>query len=107
MQAGLRVGMLVAAVALFVMAQPATAGEIQRRKNRQQHRIAAGVEKGKLSPAEASRLEHQEDAINKEEQAMKDANGGKLSRAERREINHQQNKASRHIYRQKHDANDK
>jgi len=107
MQAGLRVGMLVAAVALFVVAQPARAGEIERRKKRQQNRIAKGVENGKLSPAEASRLEHQEDSINKEEQAMKQANGGHLSRAERREINHQQNKASRHIYKQKHDANDK
>jgi hypothetical protein len=106
MTKGFLTGMLVAA-AIWTVAQPATAGKIERRKHRQQKRIEQGEKSGRLSPAEAERLEKQEGAINREEQAMKDANGGHLTAAERRDINRQQNRTSRRIYKQKHDANNK
>src|SRR5690349_6950462 len=103
MTKGWMTGILVAAT-IWMVAQPARAGEIERRKKRQQHRIEQGQKSGRLSPAEAERLEKQEGAINREEQAMKDANGGHLTRAERRDINRQQNRTSRRIYKQKPDA---
>jgi len=99
--------MVAAVVALATSVGAADAGRIERRKNRQQRRIAHGEATGKLSPQEAERLERQEGAIDKEEQAMREANGGKLSPAERRVINRQQNRESRRIFRQKHDANDR
>jgi len=98
---------VVAAVALLGVSRDAGAGRIQRRKQRQQNRIEAGVKGGKLSPEEASRIEGQEGAINREEQAMRDANGGHLSAAQRRVINRQQNRESHRIFRQKHDGNDR
>jgi hypothetical protein len=98
---------VVAATALLAASHAARAGEIQRRKQRQQNRIAAGIESGKLSPKEASRLETQEGALNREEQAMRDANGGHLGPGQRRVINRQQNRLSRRIFRQKHDGNDR
>ena len=101
------VAALVAAIAIGLMTQAARAGEIERRKERQQHRIARGVENGKLSPGEAGRLERQEGALDHEENAMREANGGKLSPGERRVLNRQQNRLSRRIFRQKHDGNDR
>jgi len=100
------VAALVAAMAIGLVT-PARAGEIERRKERQQHRIARGVDNGKLSPAEAGRLERQEGALDHEENAMREANGGKLSPGERRLLNRQQNRLSRRIFRQKHDGNDR
>jgi hypothetical protein len=98
------------AVALALVAFAATPGharDIARRKERQQQRIAAGVESGRLSPTEAGRLERQETALNHEEQAMRAANGGTLSAGERRVIIHQQNRLSHRVWRQKHDGNDR
>ncbi len=96
---------LVLGIAASVV--PAHARDIARRKERQQHRIAAGVESGRLSPAETGRLERQETALNDEEQAMRAANGGSLSAGERRVLTHQQNRLSRRVWRQKHDGNDR
>ncbi len=101
------ISVAIAAVALSVAASDVHAGRIHRRQDRQQGRIAGGAATGKLSPQEASRLEAQEGAIKREEQAMRDANGGHLTAGERRVINHQQNRVSRRIYRQKHDGNDR
>jgi hypothetical protein len=95
------------AVACVLGARAAGAGEVDRRKQRQQNRIAAGVESGRLSPAEAGRLERQEAAVDREEHAMRDANGGRLMPGERRVVNRQQNRLSRRIFRQKHDGNDR
>ena len=102
----LTAGALVLATCLGA-AQQAPAGEIQRRKARQQRRIGDGVASGRLSPQEGARLEHQEATLNKEENAMREASGGHLTPGERRVINRQQNQLSRRIYRQKHDGNDR
>ena len=99
--------MVAVVVALATCVGAAEPGRVERRKARQQRRIAGGEASGQLSPQEAERLEKQEGAINREEQAMREANGGKLSAGERRVINKQQNRLSRRIHRQKHDANDR
>jgi len=101
----LRVGPLMVAVAILVTVSPVGARLIHRREARQKARIAAGVTTGKLSPAEAGRLEQQEAAVEHEEKAMRAANGGRLSLPERRVLTRQQNRLSRRIYRQKHDGN--
>jgi hypothetical protein len=93
----------LAAVALS-LAVPTLAGEVDRRADRQQARIADGVASGELTPRETARMERKEARIDREVEAMRAANGGTLTPAERRSINRQQNRVSRQIYRNKHDA---
>jgi len=75
---------------------------IDQRKDNQQQRIGEGVENGSLTAGEASKLEHKEAALNREEKKMK--SDGSLSPAERAKLQRQQNHLSQGIYRQKHDA---
>ena len=82
----------------------ASAAEVDRREQRQQERIAQGVQSGQLTPAETARLERKEARIQREIQRDRAANGGTLTPAERRRINRQQNRVSRQIYREKHDG---
>lgn len=79
-------------------------GRIGQRDENQQDRIAQGIKNGKLSPAEASRLEKQQQGTNREVAGMREANGGKLTAQDKKTINQQQNKNSRKIYRAKHDG---
>lgn len=82
---------------------PAKKPTIRQRQKNQQKRIADGVEKGELSPAETAKIEKQESKLNREiRQDRKDGPG--LTPKERRKINRQQNKVSREIYREKHDG---
>ena len=82
----------------------AGAAEVDRREQRQQERIADGVQSGQLTPRETARLERKEARIDREIKRDRAANGGTLTPAERRRINRQQNRVSRQIYREKHDA---
>ena len=79
-------------------------GEIGQRRENQQDRIAQGVKSGQLTAGETSRLENREQGINREVSADKQANGGKLTGADRKTINQSQNRASRSIYRDKHNG---
>jgi hypothetical protein len=79
-------------------------GEIGQRSENQQDRIAQGVKSGQLTAGETARLENREQGINREVSADKQANGGKLTGADRKAINQSQNKASRSIYRDKHNG---
>ncbi len=79
-------------------------GEIGRREQNQQDRIAQGVRSGQLTAGETSRLENREQGINREARADRQANGGRLTRADRRAINQSQNRTSRAIYRDKHNG---
>lgn len=90
--------------AMLGLSVAANAGEVDRRAARQQERIAEGVESGKLSAGEAARLEKRESKIEGEIAKDRAENGGKLTPAERRKINREQNRASRAIYREKHDG---
>jgi hypothetical protein len=77
---------------------------ISQTKENQQDRIAQGVANGQLTSAEASKLENQQTHINNETSKLRAEQGGKLTDAQKQKIEHQQKAVSRHITRQKHDA---
>src|ERR1700704_2826570 len=54
----------------------ASAAEVDRRQERQQKRIAEGIERGQLTPGEAARLEKKEGALRQEIKTERAANGG-------------------------------
>ena len=91
-----------AACAAFLVASAAFAGEIAKRKENQQDRIAQGVKSGQLTAKETANLERKEANLNKEIRDMRADNGGKLTPQERAKVNRQQNRLSRQIYRKKH-----
>jgi len=74
---------------------------IDQRQHQQAHRIVAGVNNGSLTVRETHRLARQQIHIRKLERNFK--SDGHLSRAERLTLQRKQNRASSHIYRQKHD----
>jgi hypothetical protein len=73
---------------------------IQKRMENQESRIDQGVKSGALTPREAGRLETEQARIQQKEERMKA--DGKLTAGEREKLTRQQNKASRDIYRLKH-----
>jgi hypothetical protein len=80
-------------------------GTYAERKNRQQNRIAQGVDSGQLTAGETQHLEKWEAAESKEAQAMRAQDNGKLTATDRAKLNQQQNKTSQQIYADKHNAN--
>ena len=78
------------------------AQEIRNRQERQQDRIAQGVQSGALTPRETARLEGREANLNRTIRRDRRIGGG-LSLQERQKINRRQDRLSRDIYRQKHD----
>ncbi|HWZ84136.1 MAG TPA: hypothetical protein VNW47_16020 [Terriglobales bacterium] len=75
--------------------------EVNRREERQQQRIAKGVQNGTLNPNETAHLEKREAALQKTEQKDMAKNGGHLTKAEQKNLNHRENKISRSIHRDK------
>jgi hypothetical protein len=98
----------IAALGLSLSGATAFAGQhnINKREQRQQHRIAQGIQSGSLTPKEASILERQEARIN-ELEAKDRTSGGGLSPQERAELNRLLNTESHRIYAQKHDKQGK
>jgi hypothetical protein len=97
-------GAVLAASSVAVLAQaaaPATP-RVDKREARQEQRIQNGVASGQLTPRETQRLEREQAHINKAEQNAKA--DGVVTPQERKRLNHMQNRASKDIYRQKHDA---
>lgn len=84
----------------IVYAGPTDDPRIQQREQNQEQRIQQGVQNGQLTPREAGRLEAQQARIAQNEGRMKA--DGKLTRAERRKLTREQNRASKNIYRKKH-----
>lgn len=78
--------------------------EVQKRQENQQDRIANGVKSGALTPGEAARVERQQTRIDNRKTADMAAHGGHLTKPEQRRLNRQENRASKHIYRAKHNA---
>jgi hypothetical protein len=78
--------------------------EVGQRRENQQDRIAQGVKSGQLTAGETAHLENQQQGINREVSADRQANGGKLTGLDKKSINQSQNRASRNIYRDKHNA---
>jgi hypothetical protein len=79
-------------------------GEIGDRRENQQDRIAQGVKSGQLTAGETAKLENQQQGINREVRADRQANGGKLTGLDKKSINQSENRASKNIYRDKHNA---
>ena len=75
---------------------------IRERQENQQQRIKEGVKSGELNKREAARLQAEQAKIQAEKKAAK--SDGNVTPAERAKIKHDQNKASRHIYKEKHDV---
>jgi hypothetical protein len=83
---------------------PDPKGEVGKREENQQDRIAQGVKSGQLTAGEAAHLENNEQKINNEVRQDRTANGGKLTPQERKQVNQQLNRESRQIYRAKHNG---
>lgn len=81
----------------------ASAGEVGASQVRQRARIHHGVENGTLLPREARRLAIEQNRIKRTKQKLVE-NDGKLGPAERAHLARKQNRASRHIFRAKHNA---
>jgi hypothetical protein len=78
----------------------ATPGIDQRQAN-QEKRIDQGIASGTLTSKETARLDKRETKIEADKLAAKA--DGKVTAAERRKLKREENRASRAIYRQKHD----
>lgn len=87
---------------LPALAQSTNDPGIQAREQKQQQRIQQGVQSGQLTSKEANKLEAQQNRIKATEDRMKA--DGNLTRAERAKLTRMQNRASRNIYRKKHNA---
>ena len=100
--------LIIVALGVSLSGASAFAGprSINKRQERQQHRIAEGIESGSLTPKEAARLEKQEARINALE-AKDRKTGGGLSRKERSQRDRLLNSESHRIYKQKHDGQGK
>lgn len=81
-----------------------TGKTIQQRKNHQQQRIAQGVRSGQLTARETANLERREAGVNREEHAMRRADGGHLTKQDKAALTRRQNRISRSIYRDKHNS---
>ena len=79
---------------------------INRREHQQQQRIRDGVRDGELTRCEAARLEVEQAQIRLQE-ARARRSGGEFTTRERLRIQRELNQSSRHIYRQKHDQQDR
>ncbi len=75
---------------------------IDQREINQQNRIEQGIQSGQLTPREAGKLETQQARIKQREDRMAARNGGNLTPADKAKLTKQQNRASKNIYRKKH-----
>jgi hypothetical protein len=78
---------------------------VNARQHNQRERIQQGVASGELTRRETGRLAGEQRDIRQLERAYK--SDGALTGAERRDLQHEQNQASRDIYQQKHDGQDR
>jgi hypothetical protein len=85
------------------VASGASAGQPDERRLRQRTRIQAGVGSGSLLRPEARRLRLEQSHIRRAERRMV-ANDGRLGSAERARLHRMQSRASRHIFRARHNA---
>jgi Skp family chaperone for outer membrane proteins len=78
---------------------------VNARQHNQRERIQQGVRSGELTRRETRKLVEEQRDVRQLERAYK--SDGTLTGAERRDLHHEQNQASRDIYRQKHDEQDR
>ena len=94
-----RMRVLWVVVCVLLLAMPALAGP--GRGARQERRIRQGERSGELTPREVDRLERRETQIRADKAAARA--DGRVTPAERARIQREENRASRAIYREKHD----
>ena len=98
------VSVIVSGVFLLGLSAVCFAG-VNGRQYREQHRIREGVRSGELTRREAGRLEAEQARIRVDERfARRD---GYISPRERARLDRDLDRASRDIYRQKHDGQDR
>ena len=73
--------------------------QVNDRLKNQNERIDRKEADGKMSPAEASKLHHEDHAIRKEERNMASRHDGHITKAEQNKLNRQENHVSRQIKR--------
>lgn len=78
---------------------------VNARQQNQHQRVKQGVRSGELTRRETGALAREQRDIRQLERAYK--SDGTLTRSERVDLRQEQNQASRHIYNQKHDAQDR
>ena len=79
---------------------------INQHQRHQQTRIRQGVRSGELTRRETARLQAEQARIRVQETFAR-RSGGEFTLRERHRIAREQRQASRHIYRQKHDGQDR
>ncbi|GAO35603.1 hypothetical protein SCT_0994 [Sulfuricella sp. T08] len=97
----------IVGMGVFAMASGSALAESQgrgagQRMQNQHQRIEQGVRSGQLNHREATRLNHEQRRIHRE--AREYHSDGVMTRAERNDLRSDQNRASRHIYAEKHDG---
>jgi hypothetical protein len=96
---------LLALVAVLIssvsFAQTATP-KVTKRQHHQQQRIKEGVKSGELTKGEAARVEAQQGKIAVDKAKAK--SDGVVTPAERAKLKREQDRASKNIYRKKHNA---
>lgn len=101
--------LLVAGVLGVACLSQADAGtrdpRVNARQQNQHQRVKQGVQSGELTRRETGALAREQRDIRQLERAYK--SDGTLTRSERVDLHQEQNQASRHIYNQKHDAQDR
>ncbi|HMK60753.1 MAG TPA: hypothetical protein VK452_06375 [Dissulfurispiraceae bacterium] len=75
---------------------------IDQREINQQNRINQGIESGQLTPKEAGKLDAQQARIKQREERMAARNNGNLTPKDKVKLTKQQNRASKNIYKKKH-----
>ena len=105
-------GVALAGALLFSAAPSAEARDrgsrtpgINRREANQKHRIQQGVRSGELTRRETARLAAEQARIRAMERRAK--SDGEVTARERARLQRELNQSSRHIYRQKHDRQDR
>ena len=89
-------------VATFAQDTP----RVDKRERHQQRRIRQGVRSGELTRRETERLQAEEAKIRVDE-AFARRSGGELTAKERARIERELNRASKDIYKQKHDEQER
>lgn len=96
----------LALAAVGTLTVTAQAASINHRQHRQAHRIGQGVHSGELTRRETARLLAQQAYIRVEEARYRRSGVG-LSPRERLDLQRDLNRASRNIFQQKHDKQDR
>jgi hypothetical protein len=94
---------LTAIAVLAIGSGLALADPVNQRQRQERQRIHQGVRSGELTRGETRALARQQARLAVEEARYRRTGGG-LSRRERADLQRDHNRASRNIYRQKHDA---